>query len=81
MDNIGEMYLRGLGVPRDHSEALKWFLKAAELGHGQASYKAGWLYSVGQGAPQDYVQAYLWFSVAIAARVNAAQYSRTSRRR
>jgi len=74
MDNIGEMYLRGLAVPRDHSEALKWFLRAAELGHGQASYKAGWLYSVGQGAPQDYVRAYLWFSVAIAARVDAAQY-------
>jgi TPR repeat protein len=74
MDNLGEMYLRGLGVPRDHAQALKWFLKAAERGHGQASYKAGWLYSVGQGAPQDYVQAYLWFSVAIAARVNAAQY-------
>lgn len=30
------MYVRGLGVPPDRQEALKWFRKAAQQGDSQA---------------------------------------------
>jgi TPR repeat protein len=32
MKLIGEMYEKGLGVPADKSEALRWYQMAAKLG-------------------------------------------------
>jgi TPR repeat protein len=31
--NVGLSYYRGQGVPQSDSEAMKWFMKGAELGH------------------------------------------------
>jgi TPR repeat protein len=41
------MYSNGTGVPEDDAEALKWFRKAAEQGHRNASVLLGGLYSIG----------------------------------
>jgi TPR repeat protein len=30
------MYYYGLGTAEDHAEALKWYYKAAKLGHAEA---------------------------------------------
>ncbi|XP_043239179.1 uncharacterized protein NMB1327-like [Amphibalanus amphitrite] len=35
---IGQRYLHGRGVEKDHSEAMKWFRKAADQGHPHSSY-------------------------------------------
>lgn len=33
---VGAAYSRGFGVKQDYSEAVKWWLKAAEQGHADA---------------------------------------------
>jgi len=41
--NLGEMYAKGLGVPKDNEKALKWFGKAAGQGHEEAKKELGLL--------------------------------------
>jgi TPR repeat protein len=36
MFQLGNMYAKGVGVPKDRAEALKWFDKAARLGIADA---------------------------------------------
>jgi len=60
------MYWQGQGVPRDHREAAKWYLKAAEQGYARAQNDIGFMYGFGEGIPpRDDVQAYKWLSLAI----------------
>ena len=63
---LGAMYWQGEGVPRDHSEAAKWYLKAADQGYARAQNDIGFMYGFGEGIPpHDDVQAYKWISLAI----------------
>ncbi|KAF9343093.1 hypothetical protein BGX26_006274, partial [Mortierella sp. AD094] len=39
LNNLGEMYQYGKGVPQDYSKAMEWYLKAAKQGHASAQYK------------------------------------------
>ncbi len=59
------MYEKGLGVPHDHAEAVKWFRKATEQGDADAQNNLGVMYGMGRGVPQDYVQAHMWFNLAV----------------
>ena len=61
---LGEMYARGLGVPRDQTQAVAWYSKAADQGHPVAQYNLGVIYERGQGVPQDYARARMWFNLA-----------------
>ena len=45
---------RGLGVPRDQTQAAAWYSKAADQGHPVAQYNLGVIYERGQGVTQDY---------------------------
>lgn len=62
--NLALMYNKGVGVPQDDAEALKWYLKAAEQGHALAQYNLGMVYYFGKSVPQDMVTAYKWVMVA-----------------
>lgn len=63
---LGAMYWSGDGVPRDHHEAAKWYLRAAEQGYARAQNDIGFMYGFGEGIPpHDDVQAYKWISLAI----------------
>jgi len=42
--NLGEIYLRGKGVPQDEVEALKWYHVAAEQGDAEAQFALGSYY-------------------------------------
>ena len=42
--NLGLMYRRGDGVPRDHKTAVKWYTLAAEQGHADAEAMLGVMY-------------------------------------
>jgi uncharacterized protein len=64
---LAKMYENGEGVPRNSSEAAKWFLRAAEQGHAGAQLFLGGMYASGDGVQRDYVQAYMWFSLSLAA--------------
>ncbi|SKA16439.1 Sel1 repeat-containing protein [Enhydrobacter aerosaccus] len=63
---LGAMYWSGEGVPRDHREAARWYLRAAEQGYARAQNDIGFMYGFGEGIPpHDDVQAYKWISLAI----------------
>jgi len=40
-NNLGAMYAKGEGVPRDDAEAVTWFRRAAEQGDARAQVKLG----------------------------------------
>ena len=54
---LGSMYDRGKGVPKDYKEAVKWYRLAAEQGKAPAQYNMGVLYDNGEGVPKDYKEA------------------------
>jgi TPR repeat protein len=62
---IGTLYLWGHGIPRDDTEAVRWFRASAEQGYGPAQVTLGRMYVAGNGVPKDMVQAYMWFSLAV----------------
>ena len=39
--NLGLMYRKGDGVPKDDAQAMKWYRKAAEQGHTRAQFDLG----------------------------------------
>jgi TPR repeat protein len=41
---LGQLYEKGQGVPKDDTEAERWYLKAAEQGHAKAERLLGLLY-------------------------------------
>src|SRR5262245_34676464 len=63
---LGAMYWSGEGVPRDHREAAKWYLRAAQRGYARAQNDIGYMYGFGEGVPPiDNVQAFKWLSLAV----------------
>ncbi len=62
--NLGLMYAEGQGLPRDHTEAGKWFRKAADQGDAKAQADLGVSYANGLGVPQDFVLAFMWLDLA-----------------
>ena len=67
------MYREGLGVPHDKTEALKWFLDAANKKHVTAQFRLGSIYQNGYGVPQDDITAYAWYGIAAAGGVKSAE--------
>ena len=51
--NLGVMYDKGHGVPRNKVTAIKWYKRAAEQGVPQAQYNLGGIYEKGGGVPQN----------------------------
>lgn len=58
---LGVMYLEGLGVPQDYTEAAKWYRKAADQGYADAQLNLGSMYDKGKGVLQDYTEGAKWF--------------------
>jgi len=58
---LGAMYFHGDQVPRNHNEALKWYLKAAEQGHPNAQFGVGGVYDLGEGVQKDRDEATKWY--------------------
>lgn len=63
-NNLGNMYLFGLGVEQNYKEALHWFSLAAERLSVTALGNLGNLYYLGRGVEQDYVKAAEYHSKA-----------------
>ena len=64
MNNVGEIYDRGLGVPPDYKLAAEWYRKAADKGNARAAMSLGNLYEQGLGVPKDHAQAVAWYQRA-----------------
>jgi TPR repeat protein len=73
---LGVMYRKGSGVPRDYAKAALWFRKAAMQGVTEAQNNLGGLYATGKGVPRDYVQAHMWFDLAAKQGLREAQDNR-----
>jgi hypothetical protein len=59
--NLGNMYMRGLGVQQDYVIASNWFAKSAHQGNITAQEKLGIMFYWGLGNPTDHAEAALWF--------------------
>ena len=56
----GQKYFKGNGVEKNDAEAMRWFEKAAEMGHGQAQFNLGRCLCEGEGVEHDYYKAREW---------------------
>jgi len=62
-NDLGYAYCSALGVERNHELAMRWFLKAVELGNGYYTpYMIGLLYKNGEGVEKNAVTALAWFN-------------------
>jgi TPR repeat protein len=59
--NMGIMYHNGDGVPEDHAEEARWYVKAAEQGDTLAMLFLGMMYSEGGCMPRDDKEAIRWY--------------------
>lgn len=62
--NLGNLYLRGLGVPQDDQVAFSWYERAALQGNAIAEAKLAVLYYHGLGTPENRPRAAEWFQKA-----------------
>ncbi|HKS38408.1 MAG TPA: tetratricopeptide repeat protein, partial [Verrucomicrobiae bacterium] len=72
---LGELCLKGQGVPQDFKTAAEWFRKSADQSHPPAEFNLGTLYEAGQGVPFDYARAAEWYRKSAEHGYAAAQYS------
>lgn len=58
MNNLGKIYVHGLGVEKDNAQAEKWYLRAVSLGSMSAKNSLGVFYGKGLGRqPEDFNKA------------------------
>jgi hypothetical protein len=62
--SLGLLYDAGLGVRRDHAEALKWIRRVAQLGWPDAQDHLGGIYELGNGVPIDNAESVKWYRLA-----------------
>ena len=70
---LGNFYLKGIGVPKDAVEAVKWLRKAGEKGNFFAQRILGQCYARGEGVEQSYTEARKWIEKAAQQRDELAQ--------
>ena len=58
------MYATGRGVGQDDGEAVRWFRRAAEQGHGPSLTALAGRYFNGQGVPPDMTEGVRWYRMA-----------------
>ena len=75
-NNVGAGYDKGLGVPQNHTEAVKWYGLSADQGDVIAQNNLAAMYANGLGVPQDLVRAHMWFNLAATRGSQSAAKSR-----
>lgn len=73
--SLGLLYDRGRGVPKDKSEALRWYRLAATQGDMFAESALGDNYWEGTGVPKDDTEAVRWWRLAAGKGFAPAQHS------
>ena len=61
---MGTAYAEGLGKPVDAVEAVRWYRRAAEMGHVLAQHNMGNVYAEGLGVEPNDSLAVVWWSRA-----------------
>ena len=74
---LGSMYAQGEGVPKNATEAAKWYRMAAADSKDHLiivpQYKLGNMYAAGDGVPRDSAEAARWYRIAAERGHGAAQ--------
>jgi len=63
--NLGQLYAKGLGVPKNYAEAAKWYRMAAEQGDTHAQMTLSHMYSKGLGVAKDDLKSIEWHARAV----------------
>ena len=69
------MYHKGQGVPQNLLEAIKWYRRASDNGHGGALSNLGYMYQEGQGVSRDFRKAVKKYRLAAALGQVVAMYN------
>ncbi len=59
--NLGNLYMRGLGVKQDYHAAHRWYGQAARQGNVAGQSKLGIMYYYGLGVEENPAEAVQWF--------------------
>ena len=76
--NLGLLYSKGIGVPQNDAEAVKWYRYAAEQGHAVAQNNLGALYINGLGGPKDPILGLAWLLLSAEGGYQAAATAATA---
>ena len=71
---LGEMYENGRDVPKDETQAVAWYRKAADQDYTEGLFNVGRCYYDAIGVPEDYAEAIEWFLKAAEQGHSLAQY-------
>jgi clan AA aspartic protease (TIGR02281 family) len=74
-NNLGQLYLKGLGGPIDLEQALRWFAVAAAAGQVNAQTSLADMYETGKAGTVDYSRALYWYHRAAVSGFFIAQFS------
>ena len=59
--DLGNLYMRGLGVEQDYGIAYEWYAKAAHQGHATGQNKLALMLYYGLGIKENHTEAASWF--------------------
>src|SRR2546425_10209072 len=62
--DLGRMYYKGEGVPKDAAKAAEWHQKAAAQGDAEAQGLLAWMYNEGIGVPSVGALADAWLNLS-----------------
>jgi hypothetical protein len=62
--NVGHCYANGLGVAKDHVQAVSWYRRAALQGDVMAQHNLADYYAKGEGVAKNELDAYVFYSLA-----------------
>lgn len=72
MNALGLICTKGIGIPVNEQEGIKWFEKAAKTGYPKAWYNLAILYHEGVSTPTNPLKAIQYFEKAATAGYNSA---------
>lgn len=62
--NVAKLYTHGVGIEQSGAKALRWYRRAAELGHAKAQHRTAIGYFKGRGVAKDIPAAIRWYEKA-----------------
>ena len=74
-NNLGYMYLNGIGVEKDFKKAFHWYRKSATQGVAEAQHSLGFIYAEGLGTAAVPTLALKWYRLAAEQGLSQAQFN------